>query len=84
MGRWGRWESSEVARWKRWENGEAKRWQVPGFIQRWGTQDETKFHLFVFDVNQGNEGMAAGMKRLSLDLSRAVKNIVGCGSVWNL
>ena len=28
--------------------------------------------------------MAAGMKRLSLDLSRVVKNIVGCGSVWNL
>ena len=28
--------------------------------------------------------VAAGMERLSLDLSRVVKNIVGCGSVWNL
>ena len=28
--------------------------------------------------------VAAGMERLSLDLLRAVKNIVGCGSVWNL
>ena len=28
--------------------------------------------------------VAVGMERLSLDLSQAVKNIVGCGSVWNL
>ena len=28
--------------------------------------------------------MVAGMERLSLDLSEAVKNIVGCGSVSNL
>ena len=28
--------------------------------------------------------MAAVMERLSLDISRAVKNIVGCGSVWDL
>ena len=28
--------------------------------------------------------VAAGMERLSLDLPRAVKNIVGCESVWKL
>ena len=28
--------------------------------------------------------VAAGMERLSSDLSHAVKNVVGCGSVWNL
>ena len=27
--------------------------------------------------------MTAGMEILSLDLMQAVKNIVGCGSVWN-
>ena len=53
----------------------------------------TRFHLFVSNVNQGNEGarwiqyffyVAAGMERLSLDLLRAVENIAGCRSVWNL
>ena len=28
--------------------------------------------------------VAAGIERLSLDLSEAVRNIVGCGTVWNL
>ena len=28
--------------------------------------------------------MAAAMERLSLDILRAVKNILGCGSVWDL
>ena len=28
--------------------------------------------------------VAAGMERLSLDHLKDVKNIVGCGSVWNL
>ena len=28
--------------------------------------------------------VAAGIERLSLDLSQAVKNIVRCGCVWNL
>ena len=42
------------------------------------------------DVNQGNEGdglkiscVPAEMERHSLDLPRAVKNLVGCESVWN-
>ena len=34
----GRWEGSEVGRWERWEN-EAERSEVPGFTQRWRTQD---------------------------------------------
>ena len=53
----------------------------------------TRFHLFVSNVNQGNEGarwiqyffyVAAGMERLSLDLLRAAENIAVCRSVWNL
>ena len=28
--------------------------------------------------------VAARMERLSLDLPRAAKNIMGCGSLWNL
>ena len=28
--------------------------------------------------------LATGMERLSLDFPRAVKNIVRCGSLWNL
>ena len=31
-------EGSEVTR---WENGEVVRWKVPGFIQEWGTWDES-------------------------------------------
>ena len=46
--RWERWEGSEVARWESWENGEAERWEVPGFIQGWGTQDESKISSFCF------------------------------------
>ena len=42
---WERWKGSEVAR---WENGEAERWEVPGFIQGWGTQDESKISSFCF------------------------------------
>ena len=49
-----------------------------------------RFHHFVYDVNKRAKvwdigsrfsSMVAGMERLSLDLSRAVKNIVRCGSV---
>ena len=52
-----------------------------------------RFHLFVSDVNQGKEKagwiqdffcVAAGMERLSFDLSRDVKYMVGCRNVWNL
>ena len=51
-----------------------------------------RFYLFFSDVNQANEGdglkrfpcVPAGMERHSSDFLRAVKNIVGCESVWNL
>ena len=48
-----------------------------------------RFRLFVSDVNQWNEGagcaqdILAGMERFLLDLTQAVKNVVGCDSVWN-
>ena len=29
-------------------------------------------------------GMAAGIERLSVDLMQTVRNVAGCGSVWNL
>ena len=28
-------------------------------------------------------GMAAGMERFSVDLTQTVRNVAGCGSVWN-
>ena len=42
------WEVGEVARWKRQESGEVERWEVPGFIQRWETQGESKILSFCF------------------------------------
>ena len=50
----GRWEVSEVAM---WENGEAKSWEVPGFLKGGGHKTSSRFHLFVSDVNLGNEGV---------------------------
>ena len=41
--RWKRWEGSEVAR---WESGEMRRWEVPGYIQGWGMQGESKISSF--------------------------------------
>ena len=87
-----RWEGSEVTSWKRWDGGEVTRWEVNGFIQEWDMQGELKISSFCFWCNQWNERvemgtrfscMTAGMEILSLDLMQAVKNIVGCGSVWN-
>ena len=54
--RQGRWEGSEVARWERWEGNEvarwendgAERWEVPGFIEGWGIQNESKIFSFCF------------------------------------
>ena len=45
---WERWEGNEVARWERWESGEVGRWEVPGFIQGWETQGESKILSFCF------------------------------------
>ena len=48
VGSWERWKSNEVARWERQESGEVGRWEVPGFIQGWGTQGESKILSFCF------------------------------------
>ena len=48
VGRWERWKDNEVAKWERWESGELGRWEVPGFIQWWVTQVETKILSFCF------------------------------------
>ena len=49
-------------------------------------------HLFVSDVNQQKKRsrgssrhscVTPGMERFSSDLMQAVKNVAGCGSVWN-
>ena len=49
MRRWQRCEGSEVAS---WESGEVASWEVSGFIQDWGTKGESRFHLFVSDVEK--------------------------------
>ena len=48
VGEVGRWKGNEVTRWERQESGEVGRWEVPGFIQRWGTQGEPKILSFCF------------------------------------
>ena len=48
LGRWERWKGNEVVRWKRQESGEVGRWEVPGLIQGWGTQGESKISSFCF------------------------------------
>ena len=61
----GRWQGSEVAGWERkegsevarWENGEAERWEYLVLFKDGGHNMSPRFHLFVSDVNQGNEGM---------------------------
>ena len=55
-GRWGRWKGNEVVRWEKQESGEVGRWEVPGFIQRLGTQGNPRFYLFVSDINQRSKG----------------------------
>ena len=52
LGGWEGWESSKLARWKSWESSEVVRWEVPCCIKGWGTQVNSKFHLFVSDVDQ--------------------------------
>ena len=47
MARSERFEGSEVASWERWGSIEATRWEVPGFIQEWGMQDESKIPFFL-------------------------------------
>ena len=45
-----------MARWERWESSEVAWLEVPGFIRGRGCRVSPRFHLFVSDVNQRNEG----------------------------
>ena len=49
-------DGSEVARWERRESKEVTRWEVPGLIGGGGCSVSPRFHHFVSDVNQRNEG----------------------------
>ena len=65
-----RWESSEVAIWERCvegggsemarqerlESSEVARWEIPCFIHVWGRRVRPRFHLFVSNADQRNEG----------------------------
>ena len=54
-----RWKGGKDGRVMRWQGGKGRgvvKWEVPGFIQEWGIQGESRFYLSVSDVNQGNEG----------------------------
>ena len=48
VGRWERCKGNEVARWERQKSGEVERWDIPGFIQGWETQGESKILSFCF------------------------------------
>ena len=62
-----RWEVSEVARWEdsevaRWEGSEVGKVRQKGgrylvLFKSGGHKMSPRFHLFVSDVNQGNEGV---------------------------
>ena len=87
VARWERWErceGSEVARWKRWESSEVVRWEVPGFIQGWGMESQSKISSFWIRMGSRLSCVAAEMERFSLDLIRKLLKIVRFGSVWNL
>ena len=43
-----RWKGGKGGRVMRWESGEVGKWKVPGFIQGWGTQGESKILSFCF------------------------------------
>ena len=46
VARSGAWEKSKVGSWERWEGSEVEIWEVPGFIQGWGMQGESKIASF--------------------------------------
>ena len=46
-----------MASWERWEIGEMGRWEVPGFIQGWVTQVESKILSFCLMLIKGMKGM---------------------------
>ena len=46
--KWEGGKSARIIRWEGRESGELGRWEVPGFIQEWGTQGESKILSFCF------------------------------------
>ena len=74
-----RWKGSEVTK---WESGEVARLEGGGFLVLfkgggWNSREQ------MGRLGSRFSCMATGMERLSLDLLGAVKNILGCESVWN-
>ena len=71
-----------MAKWERWKSSEVARSKVPGFIQGWMLQGESKIScLFLMLINGAKEQngfkntcVAAEMERLSLDLIQAAKS----------
>ena len=91
--RW--WWGGGVVKWQGRKDGRAVRWQGGRFFVLFmvgGRRVRPRFHLFVSDAIQRNEGTGCvqdilawpqGMERFSLDLMQFVRNVAGCGSVWN-
>ena len=46
-----------MIRWERWENGEAEGGRYLVLFKGRGHKMSPRFHVFVSDVNQGNDGM---------------------------
>ena len=53
------WKNGRVGRWQYGKGGRVVRWQggrFLGFNQAWGCRVSLKFHLFVSNVSEQNEG----------------------------
>ena len=55
--KWEGGKGGKVVRWERWENGEAESGRYLVLFKGGGHKRGPRFHLFVSDVNQGNEGV---------------------------
>ena len=92
----GRWQVGKGGRVVRWQGRRVVKWQGGRLlVLSMGGERRVspRVHLFVSDVNQKSKGawcvqdfhscVATGMERFSLDLTKTVKNVAECGSVWN-
>ena len=77
-------KGARVVRWQGGKGGRVVRWEVPGFIQGWGTESQSKISSFWSRMGSRLSCVAAEMERFSLDLIRKLLKIVRFGSVWNL
>ena len=82
--RWQGGKGARVVRWQGGKGGRVVRWEVPGFIQGWGTESQSKISSFWSRMGSRLSCVAAEMERFSLDLIRKLLKIVRFGSVWNL